>query len=497
MSNSVKNLTPAILSTLDEGITIPQYDRSKIQSGIVHIGVGGFHRAHQAYYLNQLFNKNKAFEWGIVGVGLMDRDREMYEALNGQQGLYTLVTQHPDGEVNSEIIGSIQKMYLATETPNEVIELLARKLTKIISLTITEGGYNFNPNTGEFILDNPDIKHDLENPKTPKTVFGYLAASFSNRYKSNASGVTVLSCDNVQHNGDMTKKGVLAFAKAQDPKLASWIEDNVTFPNAMVDRITPVTTDETRNFVKDKFGFIDKVPVNCEPFIQWVIEDNFKNGRPPLEDVGAQFVPDVTPYEHMKLRLLNAGHSVVGITGAIHGFDRIDECVQNSVMAKFLRAYLKDEASPMLEPVEGITVANYIDTLIERFGNPNIKDSVSRICTESAAKLPKFLIPTIIENLKKDGPIALGAFVLASWCYYSDKQKSKKGKNLEINDDMKDTLHQHAAKTENNPLAFLEIDEVFGSLKDDERFTKVYKEMIALVYEEEDMLDAIESALAK
>ena len=497
MSNTAKRLTPSILSTLDDSILTPQYDRSKVQPGIVHIGVGGFHRAHQAYYMNQLFNKNQVSDWGIVGVGLMDRDRQMYEALNKQEGLYTLVTQHPDGKVDSEIIGSIQNMYLATETPAEVIDLLASDSTKIISLTITEGGYNFNPNTGDFIIDKPEIKHDIENPETPQTVFGYLAASFAKRLKAGAKGVTVLSCDNVQHNGDMAKKGVIAFAKAQNPELASWVEENVSFPNSMVDRITPVTTDETRDFVTEKFDIIDEVPVNCEPFIQWVIEDNFINGRPKLEDVGAQFVPDVAPYEHMKLRLLNAGHSVVGITGAVHGFQTIDECVQDPIIAKFLRAYLDAEASPMLEPVKGIEVGDYIDTLIERFGNPNIKDSVSRICSESSAKLPKFLIPTILENLKEDGPIELGTFLLASWCYYNDKQKSKKGEALEIIDEMEDTLHQHATKTEGNPLAFLEIDEVFGKLKDNERFTKVYKKMIALVYEEDNMLNAIENALTR
>ena len=445
MSDTAKKLTPSILSSLDKRISTPQYDRSKLKTGIVHIGVGGFHRAHQAYYMNQLFNKKQALEWGIVGVGLMDRDREMYKALNKQEGLYTLVTQHPDGEVDSEIIGSIQEMYLATETPAKVIDLLASESTRIISLTITEGGYNFDANTGDFLFDTPDIKHDIDNPEHPKTVFGYLAASFSKRHQAGSKGVTVLSCDNVQHNGDMTKKGVLAFAKAQNPDLASWIEENVSFPNAMVDRITPVTTDETRKFVAEELKIVDEVPVNCEPFIQWVIEDNFKNGRPPLENVGAQFVPDVTPYEHMKLRLLNAGHSVVGITGAVHGFKTIDECVQDPTLEKFLRAYLDTEAAPRLEPVEGINVKNYIDTLIDRFGNPKLKDSVGRICSESSAKLPKFLIPTILDNLEADGPIELGTFLLASWCYYSDKQKNKKGKDLEIIDEMEDTLHKHAA----------------------------------------------------
>ena len=486
-----KAISQTTLADLSTKLQTPKYDRTKLKTGIVHIGVGGFHRAHQAYYAHQLFSKGLAHDWAIEGVGLMEQDRGTQAALNAQDGLYTLVEQHPDGRVRSELIGSIQMMHLAMDEPAQVIELLASPETKIISLTITEGGYNFDSNTGEFILDNPAIQHDLAHPDSPKTVFGYITASFLKRYETGAKGVTLLSCDNVQHNGDIAKKCFLAFAKAQYPKLLPWIEANVSFPNSMVDRITPVTTEETRNYITEHFGFTDKVPVNCEPFIQWVIEDDFIEGRPPLEQVGVQFVKDVTAYEHMKLRLLNAGHSVVGITGALHGYPTIDACVKDETIAGFLKTYLHQEATPMLAPVKGIDVAKYIDVLITRFSNPHIKDGVSRICSESSAKLPKFLIPTILDNLKNDGPIRLGTFLLAAWCYYNDKQVNEKEERLEIIDEMAQELHKNAVGTKVNPVAFLETDAVFGDLKNNERFTKTYREMIMLIYDTQDILEAI------
>lgn len=495
MSQSTIALSQDTLDQLHKEVRIPKYDRNALSTGIIHIGVGGFHRAHQAYYINQLCNANTGLDWGIEGVGLMPTDRKMYEHLNAQQGLYTLVTQHPDGKVVAEVVGAIKKMHLAIDHPKEVINLLARESTKIISLTITEGGYNIDTSTGEFMLDKPAIQEDLANPESPQTVFGYIVASFAKRREQDRAGVTILSCDNVQHNGDVAKKSILAFAKAQDPTLTSWIEKNVTFPNGMVDRITPVTTRETRDFVKNELKLPDKIPVNCEPFIQWVIEDNFSAGRPALEQVGAQFVPDVTPYEHMKLRLLNAGHSVLGITGALHGYATIDACVRDPHLIKFLKTYLVEEATPTLQPLEGIAVGEYIDTLIERFGNPNIKDSVARICSQSAAKLPKFLIATIQDNLNSGGSIQWGTFILAAWCYYSDVQVNEKGEKLDIIDELKKELHEKASKTESNSLAFLDVVDVFGNLKNNERFTTAFKEMISLIYSQKSILKSIQRLL--
>jgi len=454
-----------------------------VKTGIVHIGVGGFHRSHQAYYIHQLLQKHQTADWGICGVGLREADRNIANVLEKQDCLYTLVTQHPGGKVESEIIGAIKEFLLAVDKPQVVIDKMAHPHTKIVSLTITEGGYNFNPSTGDFNFENPDIQHELAHPDQPKTVYGYLTAALRKRRAQGLPPFTILSCDNIQHNGDMTGKMVLAFAKKQDPELEAWIEKHVCFPNTMVDRITPVTTSSDTNRLRNRHGIVDEWCVVCEPFIQWVVEDNFSNGRPPLEKLGVQFVPDVTPYEKMKIRLLNAGHSVLGITGALHGHPTIDACMTDEVFSGFMRQFMDLEATPILDKVEGIDIEQYKDSLEERFANPNIKDSVSRICSESSAKLPKFLIPTIRENLETDGSIQYATFILAAWCYYSDKGKDQNGKSLEIIDAEKDTLHHAAKNTNSNSIAFLNQAEIFGDLVDNNRFVEEYRTIVKNIYQ--------------
>lgn len=471
------------LSKIEAKIPVPTYNRQHLKTGIVHIGVGGFHRSHQAYYIHQLLQKHAATDWAICGVGLREADRNMASVLKKQDCLYTLVTQYPNGKVESEVIGSITEYLLAVDEPQKVIDKMAHPDTKIVSLTITEGGYNFNPTTGGFNFENSVIQHELANPNDPKTVYGYLTAALRKRRDDGLPPFTILSCDNIQHNGDVARKMVLAFAKKQDAKLGNWIEKMVGFPNTMVDRITPVTSSEIINYLKNEHNLEDEWPVVCEPFIQWVIEDNFSNGRPPLEKLGVQFVPDVTPYEKMKIRLLNAGHSVLGITGAIHGHPTIDACMQDVVFAKFMRQFMDKEVTPVLGEIEGVDIEEYKDSLEERFANPNIKDSVSRICSESSAKLPKFLIPTLIENLENEGSIKYATFILAAWCYYSDKGINEKGEPIEIIDAQKDELHQAAKNTKNNLTAFLNQLEIFGDLAKNERFVKEYTLAVQEIYE--------------
>ncbi len=471
------------LSTIAKELPSPTYDRSLVKTGIVHIGVGGFHRSHQAYYIHQLLEKHNAADWGICGVGLRAADKNMAGVLNEQDCLYTLVTQHPSGKVESEVIGSITEYLLAVDNPQAVIDKMAHPDTKIVSLTITEGGYNFNPTTGEFNFDNTAIQHELANPNEPKTVYGYLTAALRKRRINGLPPFTILSCDNIQHNGAVARKMVLTFAQKQDAALAEWIKNKVSFPNTMVDRITPVTTPEIIHYLKNEHDLEDKWPVVCEPFIQWVIEDNFSCGRPLLEKLGVQFVPDVTPYEKMKIRLLNAGHSVLGITGAIHGHPTIDACMNDTVFAQFMRQFMDKEATPILGKIEGIDIEDYKDSLEERFANPNIKDGVSRICSESSAKLPKFLIPTLQENLEQGGSIKYATFILAAWCYYSDKGINENGDALEIIDEQKATLHQAAKNTTNHWTAFLEQPSIFGDLLDNERFVGVYCAMVRGIYE--------------
>lgn len=479
------------LIQITKTLPCPTYDRQSLKTGIVHVGIGGFHRSHQAYYVHQLLEKHKVTDWGICGIGLREADRGMHDVLKKQDCLYTLIVQHPNGEQHCEVIGSIKEYLLAVDTPEKVIERMAHPDTKIVSLTITEGGYNFNTTTEAFDFDNPDVKHELKHPDQPITVFGYLTAALRRRKANGQPPFSVLSCDNIQHNGDMARKMLHSFAREQEEELATWIEKEVYFPNTMVDRITPVTTPEDIAQLKSDANVQDEWPVVCEPFIQWVIEDKFSNGRPPLEKAGVQFVPDVSPYETMKIRLLNAGHSVLGIPGALHGHPTINACMNDPVFATFMRRFMDKEATPLLAPVKGIDVKLYKDKLEERFANPNIKDSVSRICAESSAKLPKFLIPTVRENLAAEGSIDCATLVLAAWCLYHDKRIDENNEPLEIIDAKKAELHEAAA----NPTSFLSLHDIFGDLADNERFVAKFKELSKSIYRGEGIRALMQSMI--
>lgn len=489
------NLNQENLPAIAKQIPCPTYDRQQLKTGIVHIGVGGFHRSHQAWYLHRLLETQVALEWGITGVGLREADRMMNDIMQRQDCLYTLVTQYPDGSAKSQVIGSIHDYLLAVDAADKVIGRMAHPDTKIVSLTITEGGYNLNSTTGEFNLDNPDVQYELAHPNDPRTVFGYLTAALRMRREDGLPPFTVLSCDNIQHNGAVTRKMLLTFAENQDADLAAWIAEEVTFPNSMVDRITPATTAEVTYYLQQKYDLTDEWCVVCEPFIQWVIEDKFANGRPPLESLGVQFVPDVSPYEKMKIRLLNAGHSVLGITGAIHGHPTIDACMDDAVFAGFMRQFMDAEVTPILDPVAGIEIEQYKDSLEARFANPNIKDGVARICSESSAKLPKFLIPTVRENLKRGGEIRLGTFILAAWCYYSDKGINENNQALTIQDERSEQLHRAAQGAESDPASFLQQPEIFGDLAGNARFVKTYTEAVRSIYAEGNIRKLMEGML--
>ena len=475
------------LAAIAESISCPTYEREALTAGMVHIGVGGFHRAHQAYYTHTLLEKHGLPEWGICGIGLREGDRRIHDVLINQDGLYTLIIKHPDGKIECKIMGPLIDFLLGVDKPLKVIDRMAHPDTKIVSLTITEGGYNFIASTGEFDFDNPDIRQELEHPEKPKTIYGFLTAALKKRRDTGLSAFTIMSCDNIQHNGDVTRNMLLSFAKRQDEALAQWIEQEVCFPNSMVDRITPVTTQADIDYLENTYGIKDAWPVTCEPFIQWVVEDKFSDGRPEFDKVGVQFVPDVKPYEKMKLRLLNAGHSVLGILGAIHGHKTINSCMEDETFVAYLRAFMDKEATPVLDKVVGIDLHAYKDSLVARFANPNIKDRVSRICSESAAKLPKFLISTLKDNLIKKGSIGFATLVIAAWCYYSDRGVDKDGRPLEIIDAMSGELQHAARQTKTDPLAFIRQESLFGKLAEHKRFVVLYTEMVQKIYKEADI----------
>ncbi len=478
----VHELNQHSIATLGNTVDVPTYDRSKVKSGIVHIGVGGFHRAHQAAYINELLKTPGNEQWGICGVGLLEANRGLRDVLAKQDNLYTLTVRHPNGQVDNKVIGSMVEFLFAPENKQAVIDKMAHPDTKIVSLTITEGGYNLHPATGEFDYSNPDIIHDIANPLQPITAFGYISAALKQRKEQGLAAFTVQSCDNIQHNGHVTRKMLLAFVQKQDSELAHWIEQHVAFPNAMVDRITPISKQSDIDYVSQAYGVTDGWPITCESFTQWVIEDTFSNGRPNWDTVGAQFVGDVTPYEKMKIRLLNAGHSVLGLLGELHGYSTIDETVSDPLFAQYLRAFMDLEVTPLLDELPGIDLDGYKDTLIERFANPNIKDSLARICSESSAKLPKFLIATISDNLAQGRDIALAALVIASWCLYSDRGVNQQGNAIDIHDAMAHELSVAAKLTTTTPTSFIEQGSIFGELANNDEFISQYTRAIAAIY---------------
>ena len=461
------------LSKLENQVSIPKYHRSNIKTGIVHVGIGGFHRAHQAYYTDTLLQDESIKDWGICGVALLDFDTKIYNTLKEQDGLYTLIVKELDGTLSKSVIGSIVECMFAPENPLKVIEKMADPEVKIISLTITEGGYNYNEATKSFNFENPLIQHDLKHPQAPKTIFGYLTQAFKLRKERGLKGCTVQSCDNVQGNGHVAKNMLLSYVQKAAPELVPWIKANVSFPNSMVDRITPATSPLDISKLKESTGIDDAWPVVCEPFHQWVIEDDFIAGRPAWETVGAQFVKDVVPYEKMKLSLLNAGHSVLGIIGALMGYSTIDEAANNPEIATFLRAYMDYEVTPVLGDLEGVDLDKYKQSLLQRFGNIYIKDQIDRICSESSAKIPIFILPTVQAQLKNKAVVDRAAFVLAAWAVYS-LGKDEKGNALNIKDALNTTLQNKAKESQNNPKAFLEIETVFGKLKNSEIFVDAY-----------------------
>jgi len=467
-------------SSLEEiqaaGVTVPGYDRSALKPGIVHFGVGGFHRAHQAVALDTLHGNGLARDYGIVGVGLLPGDARMRDALAGQDHLYTLTLKHPDGSREHRVIGSIIDYVFAPDDPERLLELMSAESTRIVSLTVTEGGYNVNPVTGEFETDTPSIVADVEALRSggaPTTVFGYVTEALRRRRDAGAAPFTLQSCDNIAGNGHVAQKMFGAFARLVDPELATWIDANVAFPNAMVDRITPVTTPEDIAELAEATGIADAWPVVAEPFFQWVIEDNFNNGRPPFEEAGAQMVADVVPYEHMKLRLLNSGHQGLAYFGYLAGYRYAHEAMADADIATYLRRYMDEEGTPTLQALPGIDLTAYKDTLIERFANPEIKDTLARLAAESSDRIPKWLVPVINDNLASGGAVEVSAAICASWARYAEGI-DEEGGPIDVVDRFAEELVPLAKTQDEDPLAFIRNENFFGDLASQPRFTEPY-----------------------
>ncbi len=354
---------------------------------------------------------------------------------------------------------------------------MADPRTRIVSLTVTEGGYNFHAVTGEFDATNPGVVHDLQPGAAPRTTFGLITEALVRRRQRDLPPFSIMSCDNIQGNGDAARRSFVAFATLRDPELGAWMEREVRFPNSMVDRITPVTTDEDREEVLRRFGVDDHWPVVCEPFTQWVLEDSFNLGRPPLEDAGVQVVADVEPYELMKLRLLNASHQAQCYFGYLSGYRLVHEVCRDPLFVDFLLGYMDDEATPTLEPVPGIDLDEYKHNLIDRFSNAEVRDTVARLCAESSDRIPKWLLPVIRQNLATGGEIKRSTAVVASWARYAEGV-DEQGRPIEVVDRLRDRLMADARRQHEEPLAFIANREVFGDLIDDDRFVSIYRSVL-------------------
>lgn len=435
-------------------IGTPTYDRSAVSVGIVHFGVGGFHRAHQAMYVDRLLNAGSASSWGICGVGVLPGDRKMADVMSAQDGLYTLVLMNPDGTRDASVIGSIVDYRFAPDDREAVVELLAAPDTRIVSLTITEGGYNVDT-------------------AGPDSVFGLVADALARRRERGVPSPTIVSCDNIEGNGDVAREAFTAYAERAHPGLAEWMGEHTRFPNSMVDRITPVTTPDVIDALAQDFGVEDQWPVAAEPFTSWVLEDSFSDGRPAFEDADVLLVDDVTPYELMKLRLLNAGHQALCYFAYLAGYRLVADAAGDPLFAKFLLDYMDSEATPTLQPVPGIDLPAFKKTAIERFANPGVRDTIARLCYGSSDRIPKWLLPVIRENLASGAPIELSAAVVASWARYAEGA-DEQGEPIDVQDQLAETLVPIAKSQLENPTAFIENADVFGDLAQQPRFVEAY-----------------------
>lgn len=455
-------LRTANLAALAGRVAIPTYERGALRRSIVHLGVGGFHRAHQAVYLDELAERRISAEWGERGIGLLTGDRRIADALIPQECLYTVV-ERGAREDSARVVAALTGYVFAPAEPERALGLLTDPATRIVSLTITEGGYLIDDQTGVFDADNPLVRADVPGLGAPLTVFGYLCTALARRRAAGMAPFTVLSCDNLPGNGDVARRALVSFARLRDEGLAAWIEANVACPNGMVDRITPQTSDADRALVAETFGIADAWPVLTEPFRQWVIEDHFCNGRPPLEEVGVQIVPDVGPYETMKLRLLNASHQAMAYLGYLAGYRYAHEVMGDRDFRHFIARFMDDEVTDLLPVVPGVDLDVYKRTLLARFANPAIADTLARLATDGADRMPKFVLPSLAEALAQGRPHRLLTLVVAGFIRYL-RGVDERGAAIVLDDRRADELHRLVAASPTDPRPVLGVRRVFGDL---------------------------------
>ncbi|WP_316976511.1 mannitol dehydrogenase family protein [Shumkonia mesophila] len=457
----MKRLNTDVLASLPAGVAVPAYDRKAVKVGIVHLGIGAFHRAHQAVFTDDVLAKG-ATEWGYCSVDLLGPD--VRDRLVPQDTLYSVSALSGDG-MKTRIIGSIAEIMVGPEDPEALLKRMCDPAVRIVSITVTEKGYCHDPASGNLNMAHPGIKADLQTPGRPTTIVGYLVEALRRRRAAGTAPFTVMSCDNLFSNGIIAKRVVTTFAAAIDADLGKWVEANVAFPCTMVDRITPSTTPDDIARVEAALGVHDAWPIVCEPFTQWVIEDNFPTGRPAWETAGAEMVKDVEPFEFMKLRLLNGSHSALSYLGALAGYQTIAECMADPAFVRFMRRLMDEDVTPTLHMPAGVDVGAYKDSLVERFVNPAIKHRTTQIAMDGSQKLPQRFCGTVRGRLAAGGSVKHLALAVAAWMRYVTGI-DERGQAFTVSDPMAARLKAIGEKAGRNPEAlvagYLGVSEIFG-----------------------------------
>ena len=467
---------------MTQSVSLPTYDRSALKPGIVHIGLGNFHRAHMAVYLDDLFALGVDHDWAILGAGVRAGDAKMREAMLAQDSLSTIIELDPSGR-SARRVGAMVGFIEVQPDNAALIAAMSDPAIRIVSLTVTEGGYYVNSATGTFDTNHPDIKADAAAPSRPGTAFGAILAALRHRKAAGVAPFTVMSCDNLPGNGHVTRNTVIGLAELSDKPFAAWVKANVAFPNGMVDRITPATGPRERAMAAE-FGLgDDPVPVACEPFRQWVLEDNFSAGRPALEKVGVTFTDQVHAFETMKIRILNGGHAIIAYAGGLRGIHFAHQTMADPLIRAFLDAVETREILPIVPPVPGTRLADYKSLIQDRFANPEIADTVRRLCFDGSNRQPKFIIPSIRDNL------ALGlmprGLVLASalWCRYCAGFEEA-GAEIEANDPDWASLRATAKAARGDPSAWTRMSSIYGDLSGNDAFAAEFAEALNFVWSE-------------
>ena len=470
-------LSDATLGQLPASIKVPSYDRSVLTPGMVHIGLGNFHRAHQAWYLHTLMQMGLDHDWAIIGAGVRAPDAKMRDRLAGQDFLTTLVELDPQ-DVSFEVCGSMIGFVPVEPNNTALIAQMADPAIRIVSLTVTEGGY-FTDEAGDFDASHPDIQHDIANPTTPVTAFGAIIEAYRQRRAAGERPFTCLCCDNLQGNGDILKQTVLGLAALIDADLAAWIDANATFPNTMVDCIVPATGETELAMVRDA-GIEDAAPVTHERFRQWVIEDNFCNGRPAWEKAGATLTDNVHAYEAMKIRVLNAGHQVLANVGEILGLETIADCMSDPMVSAFLRKVETDEILPYIGSVPGVTPTEYLALIEERFANPRILDTTRRVAFDGSSRHPGFVLPILRDAIAAEETIEGLSLVEALWAHMCAGRRED-GTLIEPNDPEWDDLHEAAKAASTDAGRWTGQTHIYSDLSANARFNANFSKWLAML----------------